>query len=604
MRGTTRRAVILFILIAFAVGWVYLMGSGTAQPGVATAPDGSTASVVLMDADSDFPAINVHVLVLDGTGEPVKGLGRGAFELTEDGIPVKMDKFLGAGQQAVTAVLVIDHSGSMDRAGKIEGAREAAKVFVSIIREDLDSLGITVFNDNIDTLSPVKLVAAADKDVLTRQIEGVGADGGTAFHDAVYEAVNQLQRVSGRKVVIALTDGKDEDSRRSVDQAITFAQDKRIPVYTVGLGSGDDIDTVRLARLADETGGEFHQAPTADQLAELYRRIGEALQNEYVFSYLSPTPELDGTQREVVINIEHGGGILSTNQTYAVGGIIKAAFNYPFFGALLLLLLFLLMLPNTARRVSVRRRTPEVVPPVPYVPFPDVAPSIGPTRKAVDPVPPVPVPEVALPAGPAPQPVEPTPPSEPAPARLVARFAITKESVSIGGGEGNDIIIPAPTVAAHHARIGLESGRYVITDLSQGHTAVSFGGDPAQLRISAKNALKDGSLVRLGETTLAFHQPEWDSPWLEMFYEVAGPVLTVGSVAGNDIVLAYPSVSPRHAELRQEAGRWVLRDLDSAQGTMVSYSGDPAEERRISANALQNGSIVRFGQVAFVFRIE
>jgi len=190
------------------------------------------------------------------------------------------------------------------------------------------------------------------------------------------------------------------------------------------------------------------------------------------------------------------------------------------------------------------------------------------------------------------------------PARLVARFAITKESVSLGSGEGNDIIIPAPTVAAHHARIALESGRYVITDLSQGHTAVSFGGAPAQLRISARNALKDGSLVKLGETILVFRQPAQGSAWLDMVYEVAESVLTIGSVAGNDIVLAHPSVSPRHAELRQEAGRWVVRDLNSAQGTLVSYSGDPAQERRINTNALKNGSTVRFGQVTFVFRTE
>ena len=582
MRSMTRRTTLLTIVIAFAVGWVFLMGLGTMHPGAATGPDGSTASVTLIDADSAFPTINAHVLVRDETGQPVQDLGQEAFELTEDGIPVKIAGFLGAGEQAVTAFLVIDHSGSMDKAGKMEGAREAAKVFVSMTREDMDSLGILVFNSSINTLSSLKRVNRADKDALTRQIDAVRANGGTAFHDAVYEAVKQLQGASGRKVVIALTDGKDEGSRRSVDQAITFAKDNHIPVYTVGLGSGRDIDTSRLRKLAEETGGEFHQTPTADQLAELYRKIAEELQNEYVLSYISPTPDLDGTQREVVVNIEHGGGTLSTNRPYAVGGIIKASINYPFFGALLLLLLVLLALPGAFRRIYARRPAPEVVAPVIPTPLPAVTP----------------------PAGPAPQPIKPMSPSRPVPARLVARFAVTKETVSLGSAEGNDIIIPVPTVAAQHARIVLESGRYVISDLSQGRTAVSFGGAPAQLRPSAKNALKDGSLIKLGEAILVFHQLAQGSPWLEMVYEMTKSIVTVGSEAGNDIVLTHPSVSPRHAELRQDAGRWVVRDLDSAQGTLVSYSGDPAQERRISTNALKNGSTVHFGQVAFVFRTE
>ena len=581
MRSMTRRTILLTILIAFAVGWVFLMGLGTTRPGSATGPDGSMASVTLIDADSAFPTINTHVLVRDGTGQPVRGLGQEAFELTEDGIPVKITSFLGAGQQAVTAVLVIDHSGSM-RGSKMEGAQDAAKVFVSMAREDMDSLGILVFNSSINTLSPLKRVGRADKDILTRQIDTVRADGGTAFHDAVYEAVKQLQGASGRKVAIALTDGKDENSRRSVGQAIAFAKDNHVPVYTVGLGRGGDIDTNRLRKLAQETGGEFHQTPTADQLAELYRKIAQELQNEYVISYTSPTPELDGTRREVVVNIEYAGGTLSTSGPYAVGGIIKSSINYPFFGALLLLLLVLLALPGATRRVYARRPVPEVL----------------------EPAPPTPVPVVIPPAGPTPQPVTPTPPSRPVPARLVTRFVITKETVSLGSAEGNDIIIPVSTVAARHARIGLESGRYVITDLSQGHTAVSFGGAPAQLRLSARNALKDGSLVKLGETILVFHLAAQGSPWLDMVYEVTKAVITVGSVAGNDIVLTHPSVSPHHAELRQEAGRWVVRDLNSAQGTLVSYSGAPAQERRISTNALKNGSTIRFGQVAFVFRAE
>jgi len=355
LKGRTHRAVLLAILTAFAVGWVTLMSLGTARPGVTIGPDGSTATVTLIDADSAFPTIHAHVLVQDQAGQPVRNLGQEAFALTEDGLPASITGFLGAGQQAVTAILVIDHSGSMNDGNKMAGAQEAARVFVEMARAGMDSLGILIFDDDVKVLAPLKGVADSDKGALKTQIDAVYPDGGTAFHDAVYAAVEQLRDASGRKVVIALTDGMDNESRRSVGQVIRFAEDNHVPVYTVGLGSGRDIDVGRLRRLAEETGGEFHQTPTADQLAELYRRIATELQNEYVISFISPTPELDGTRREVEVRIEHGGGTLSAGGSYAVGGIIKSSINYPFFGALLLLLLALAAAPDLVRRVRARR---------------------------------------------------------------------------------------------------------------------------------------------------------------------------------------------------------------------------------------------------------
>jgi pSer/pThr/pTyr-binding forkhead associated (FHA) protein len=76
-------------------------------------------------------------------------------------------------------------------------------------------------------------------------------------------------------------------------------------------------------------------------------------------------------------------------------------------------------------------------------------------------------------------------------------------------------------------------------------------------------------------------------------------VLTVGRDAANDMVVTDATVSGRHAELRWEGTRWVVYDLGSTNGTYVSYGGAPGGERRVQRNALKEGSIIRFGQVAF-----
>jgi hypothetical protein len=76
-------------------------------------------------------------------------------------------------------------------------------------------------------------------------------------------------------------------------------------------------------------------------------------------------------------------------------------------------------------------------------------------------------------------------------------------------------------------------------------------------------------------------------------------VLTVGRDAANDIVIPDATVSGRHAALRWEGRCWVVCDVGSTNGTYVSYGGAPGGERRVRRNALKEGSIIRFGQVAF-----
>jgi len=78
-------------------------------------------------------------------------------------------------------------------------------------------------------------------------------------------------------------------------------------------------------------------------------------------------------------------------------------------------------------------------------------------------------------------------------------------------------------------------------------------------------------------------------------------VITIGREPENDLIIADPTVSRRHAELHQCDGRWVVRDLNSTSGTFVSYRGDPDDEVRVQKRefALKDKSIVRFGPAAY-----
>lgn len=75
--------------------------------------------------------------------------------------------------------------------------------------------------------------------------------------------------------------------------------------------------------------------------------------------------------------------------------------------------------------------------------------------------------------------------------------------------------------------------------------------------------------------------------------------LSIGRLHDNDIVIADPSVSGRHATMTWDGKRWIVHDMGSTNGTYVSYGGAPTDERLIRENALTDGSRIRFGNVAY-----
>jgi len=578
MKVFVKRTTLLLGLVAFAIFWVFLMSLGFSGKGGTVGADGSKASLTWVDADARFPGIELHLLVLDGTEEPLKGLRQEDFTATEDGISLKITRFVPAGEQQVTTVLVIDRSGSMS-GGKIAGACQAANTFVSLMRQGKDAVGLIAFSSGVDRLqSPT-----GDKGTLTSYINSLAAGGNTAFYDAIYQAVADLSSASGRRVVLALTDGKDNQSRHSLREAVAFARDKGVSIYTIGLGSWLDLDRRGLQQIAKETGGEYHETPSPDELAALYRRIAEQVQNEYVLGYTSPTPRLDGTQRDVEVMVKHSGATLRASGSYSVGGILAPSFNPTLF-ALLLLLLLLLLTPGLSLQVKRPRRASGVE-----------------ARPEPEPITP-PVGEPARPAMAKP----PLPPAEIAVARawLVGRIELVKDIVTVGSAPSNDIVLTDPAVAAQHAQIQREEDRYIVYDLSGGHTLVSYGGDPAKSRVATRNAVKQGSLLCFGNATYIFTQPPHGYPALEQRHRLEKDRVTLGSEPDNDIVLVGPGIASHHAELQWQKDRWVVYDLGSTGGTFVSFSGDPGQERQVTKNALKHGSRVRLGNLVFTLELQ
>ncbi len=319
MKRLLRRYTMLMILILVAFGWVALLSIPYGEAGTMRAADGANGRFTLVD-EAAFPTITGYALLQDVGGKVIEGLQQDDFVLTEDGIPVDFT-FTGAGEQPLTAMLVIDRSGSMEDERKMDGAIGAAQTFIDLLRPGRDTLGITTFSGDIETLLPIRALATvADQRAAGRLVDQIGPSGATRLNDAIIEAADDMQGTTGRRVIVALTDGVSDGDSATASDSIKRASDAGIPVYTIGLGS--DVDNEQLQRIAQQTGGAYYFAPDADELAALYANLARALQNEYSFTYQSPTPNLDGTRRTLELNVARATAPFTISDDYAVSGVL------------------------------------------------------------------------------------------------------------------------------------------------------------------------------------------------------------------------------------------------------------------------------------------
>jgi VWFA-related protein len=115
--------------------------------------------------------------------------------------------------------------------------------------------------------------------------------GGTALWDAVWCGVRELQRdrESIRKVMVIVTDGKENSSRTERDSTVRFAQNVGVMIYTIGFygteGAPHGLNAALLRRLSLETGGSFFDREETDPLEPVFARIGEELRAHYVLGF-------------------------------------------------------------------------------------------------------------------------------------------------------------------------------------------------------------------------------------------------------------------------------------------------------------------------------
>jgi len=253
----------------------------------------------------EFTAMDLESRFLDLTADDLI--------ILEDGVEQKVETFHEA-TAPVSLVLALDTSGSMKRSSP--KVVEAAVSFVEALRPE-DNLGMITFADR----SLVAHGVSEDRSATIQALQDYQAVGGTALYDALCDSLLMLKQRSGRRALVVLTDGRDEDnpgtgpgSVRTWDDALHLLQQVDATVFAVGLGT--KLDQGRLQMLATQSGGQAYFPEEVAQLAGQYERIIENLRHRYIVSYTSTNSKRDGAWRNVEIKARSNGVIISSRSGY------------------------------------------------------------------------------------------------------------------------------------------------------------------------------------------------------------------------------------------------------------------------------------------------
>jgi VWFA-related protein len=233
--------------------------------------------------------------------------------VVEDGVEQAIDAFHEA-VAPVSIVLALDESGSMRRsAGAVV---EAAHEFVAALRPE-DSLAPMLFADQAVLAHDL----TKDRAAVIEAIDGYKAIGGTALYDALSDAMARLKRVEGRRAIVVLTDGRDENnpgtgpgSARSLDDVLAMVKETDATIFTIGLGTR--VDRAPLEQLARLSGGQAYFPVEVSGLQDQYRRIVENLRRRYVLSYTSTNIARNGAWRNVEIRSRSSGIVVTSRGGY------------------------------------------------------------------------------------------------------------------------------------------------------------------------------------------------------------------------------------------------------------------------------------------------
>jgi VWFA-related protein len=277
----------------------------------------------------DANLVVLSATVLDHHNALVSGLVKDDFQVYEDHV-LQPIKHFSHEDIPVMVGLVIDNSGSMKpkRADVIAAGFNFAQS-----SNPRDHMFVVNFNEHVAYGLPAGLPFTDQRDLLQRALSSINTVGETALYDAIATALDHLKLGKcDKEVLIVISDGGDNASKRSLAQVIAMAKASDAIIYTIGIFDEQDGDQNPdvLKRFAKETGGEAFFPATSKEIEAICEGIARDIRNQYTLAYVPAIPLLDGGYRSVEVKVSspaHGRLSVRTRAGYSLPLLLTGTAN-------------------------------------------------------------------------------------------------------------------------------------------------------------------------------------------------------------------------------------------------------------------------------------
>ena len=308
--------------------------SPTGEPGKIIQPTPASAPAPASSTgDSQDPAaqrgrirvtvnlVNVLVSVLDEHNRPAPDLPLESFQLFEEGVQQKIDKFESETLQPLDLAIMIDASLSAHK--EITFEQEAAAHFIRQVLRPGDRLSVFCFDENVTQVAPFS-DNVADLQAAVRRIP---AGAGTSIYDAVLLGSRALERRGDdrRRVIILVTDAGETTSRADFDAARKEAVLSNALLYTIVIrpvkseSGRNTAGEHALETMTDTTGGAIFYPDSAQELGAIFDRIDRELRTQYRLAYYPNPRGLANTYRSIVVTVSPSTYKVRHRKSYLTG---------------------------------------------------------------------------------------------------------------------------------------------------------------------------------------------------------------------------------------------------------------------------------------------
>ncbi len=287
--------VVLIVFLVLAGSLAAQQPVRTSQPATAPGPNNIKVRVDL---------VNVLMTVTNKKNRLEIGLGKEDFRVYEDNKPQTIRYFSRETDLPLRIGVLVDTSSSIH--DRLHFEQEAAIDFLNTTLRPGKDLA---FVEPFDVQPQVVQDYTDDLDKLSKAIRSLLAGGATTLYDAIYFSCREKMLLFPppepylRRVMIIISDGQDNQSERTREEALAMAQRAEVTIYAVSTsttgspGHGDKV----LKRLAEQTGGRAFFPFEASETAADFREIARELRSQYSLAYIPTNRAHDGTFRSIAI---------------------------------------------------------------------------------------------------------------------------------------------------------------------------------------------------------------------------------------------------------------------------------------------------------------